>query len=206
MLADSIAATGAEAVLIGVPDVAVIPFASKGTVYFCLKTGVCPGIPEAGFPQDFAVDPSCAPAAAGGLGDTTLIPWTIGVARILQAAQGVPGSAGCTNDAEVVTGSELAAIHAAVDAFNSAIADEAAARGWAFVDVNTPLVAETAPGGRIPQFPDLSAVSTGGPVTFGPLFSLDGVHPSTTTHRILADSMISAVNRTYGTAIPFAGP
>jgi phospholipase/lecithinase/hemolysin len=32
------------------------------------------------------------------------------------------------------------------------------------------------------------------------------VHPSTAAHRVIADTLIAAVNRTYGTSIPFAGP
>ena len=45
-------------------------------------------------------------------------------------------------------------------------------------------------------------VPVGGPVTFGPLFTLDGVHPSSETHRLVADSLISTVNQTFGTTIP----
>jgi phospholipase/lecithinase/hemolysin len=43
-------------------------------------------------------------------------------------------------------------------------------------------------------------------VLFGTYFSLDGVHPSATAHRVIADSLIAHVNAKYGTTIPFVGP
>ena len=50
-----------------------------------------------------------------------------------------------------------------------------------------------------------TSTTTGGPISFGPYFSLDGVHPSTLAHTLVADSLVSAVNQTYGTSIPFPG-
>ena len=203
---DSITASNpdAKAALLGVPDVTETPFVSTGTLYFCLKNGVCPGVPQAAFPPNFTVNPNCAPAALGGLGDGTLIPWTVGVVRILKAAQGLPGSVDCTVDADVVTVAEHDNLAAAVTGYNAFIQAQAAARGWAYIDINAMLLAYRGLG-QIPPFPTLPT-APGGSVLFGPLFSLDGVHPSTAAHRIIADSLISAVNRTYGTSIPFAGP
>jgi len=37
---------------------------------------------------------------------------------------------------------------------------------------------------------------------FGRAFSLDGLHPSASTHRILADTLRHVINSAYGTAIP----
>ncbi len=205
---DAIEATGAEAALLSVPDVTVIPFASAGTIYFC---GSFAGAPLCGltpqFPPNFQVDASCAPGAAGGQGDVTLIPWTIGVVRILTAAQD-PGntySVNCTLDNEVVTSTELAGLQAAVAGYNTYIQAQATSRGWAYTDINGPLLALKADG-TIPSFPDITQVASGQPVGFGTIFTQDGVHPSAAAHRIIADSVISAVNQTYGTAIPFVGP
>jgi phospholipase/lecithinase/hemolysin len=39
-------------------------------------------------------------------------------------------------------------------------------------------------------------------VGFGPLFSLDGVHPNATAHKIIADSIASHLNTAFGTTIP----
>jgi lysophospholipase L1-like esterase len=203
---DSITASNpdAKAVLFGAVDVTAAPYVSTGTVYFCLKTGVCPGVPQAAFPPNFTVNSNCAPAALGGLGDGTLIPWTVGVVRILRAAQGLPGSVDCSVDADVVTVAERDNLHAAVTGYNTFIQAQAAARGWPYIDINAMLLAYRALG-QIPPFPTLPT-APGGSVLFGPLFSLDGVHPSTAAHRIIADSLISTVNRAYGTSIPFAGP
>lgn len=202
---DSIQAVGVKgAALFGVADVTAIPYASLGTVYFCLRYGGCPGVPAASLPAAFTVDPDCAPAALGGSGDAVLVPWTVGVVRILQAAQGLPGGIDCAVDADVVLPDELANLRSAVAAYNAFIRSQAAARGWAYVDITSALLGYRA-AGTIPAFPVLPA-APGQSVGFGPLFSLDGVHPSTTTHRLIADSLIAAVNRTYGTSIPFAGP
>lgn len=203
---DSIMATNptAKGALLGVADVTSIPYVSTGTLYFCLRNGVCPGVPQAAFPAVFSVDPDCAPQALGGQGDGTLIPWTVGVARILQAAQGLPTSIDCAVDADVVTPAERATLQSAVAEYNAFIQAQAAERGWAYVDITAILLAYRAQG-LIPQFPALPAAA-GQSVGFGPLFSLDGVHPSTAAHRLIADSLIAAVNRTYGSSIPFAGP
>lgn len=203
---DSIVASNPDVkgALFGVEDVTAIPYVSTGTLYFCLKNGVCPGVPQAPFPPNFTVNANCAPAALGGLGDAVLIPWTVGVVRILQAAQGLPGTVDCSVDTDVVTAGEHDAIQAAVTGYNAFIQAQATARGWAYIDITSILLGYKARG-QIPLFPTLPT-ALGQSVTFGPLFSLDGVHPSTAAHRLIADSLIAAVNRTYGTAIPFAGP
>lgn len=199
---DSIQAEGASAVLISVADVSVIPYASKGSVYWCLRTGLCPGVPQQ-LPPALTVDNSCAPAAAvpGAKGDSTLIPWPVGVPRIAAAAQGAPMTINCTVDNDVVTASEYAGLRTAVAGYNAFIQAEATARGFAYLDINAPLTAAVI-GGLIPPFPDLSAALAGGNVGFGPLFSLDGVHPSTTAHRLVADSVASVINQKYGTTLP----
>ena len=53
-------------------------------------------------------------------------------------------------------------------------------------------------GQQVPPFPNLGS----GTATFGPWFSLDGVHPSTAAHRLIADLMMEAVHARYGTTIP----
>jgi hypothetical protein len=203
---DAIEATGASAVLIGVADVSVIPFASRGATYWCLKTGLC-GVPAAPFPPNFGVDNSCAPSAAvpTSSGELILVPWPVGVPKIAAAAQGAPAgipqtTLNCDTD-PVVSPTELAGLQSAVAGFNAYISAQATARGMAYVDINAALLALVATG-AIPPFPDLSALGTGGSVTFGPYFSLDGVHPSALAHELVADSLASKVNQTFDTSIP----
>jgi lysophospholipase L1-like esterase len=204
---DAIEATGASAALISVADVSVIPFASRGATYWCLKTGFCPGVPAAPFPPNFTVDVSCAPSAAvpTSSGELILVPWPVGVPKIAAAAQGAPAgipqtTLNCATD-PVVDPAELAGLQSAVAGYNGYIAAEAAARGMAYLDINPPLLALVGTG-EIPPFPDLSAALAGGSVTFGPYFSLDGVHPSGLAHQLVADLLTSAVNATFGTSIP----
>lgn len=205
-LMDSVAGTGAKAVLFGIPDITVIPYASTGATYWCLKTGACPGVPAAAFPPTFTVSNNCAPAAAipGAKGDSTLVPWPIGLAKIKSALAG-PVTLDCSADAEVVTPAEYAAARNATDADNAVIQQQAQAHGWAFVDANQ-LESGLRSTGGIPAFPDISGALAGQSVLFGPYITLDGLHPSTQLQRIIADSMISAVNRTYGTGMSFVGP
>jgi len=212
---DSIEATGAKAALIGVADVTLIPYTSMGAVYWCLRTGLCPGVPAAAFPPNFGVNVNCAPHAAvpTSNGDSILVPWTVGVPKIAAAAQGAPAgipqtTLNCATD-PVVSPAEYANMHGAVVAYNNYIQSQAAARGMAYLDPNITLGAAKA-AGLIPLFPDLSGLATLSPITFqgtglpaaSSLFSLDGVHPSTLAHQLIADSLASTVNQFFGTSIP----
>jgi phospholipase/lecithinase/hemolysin len=200
---DSIAAEGAQAVLLGVADVAVIPYASRGSVYWCIKNQPACGVFPSAFPATFTVNNNCAPNAAipGSKGDSILVPWPIGVPRIAAAAQGANTTIDCSVDTDVVTATEYANLRTAVAGYNAFIQAQATARGWAYVDVNGPLLQAVALG-IIPPFPDLSAALAGGNVLFGPLFSLDGVHPSTVLQRLVADSVASAINQKFATTLP----
>lgn len=211
---DSIETTGASAILFSVADVTVLPYASFGAVYWCLRTGLCPGVPAAAFPPNFGVNINCAPAAAvpGSKGDSILVPWPVGIPQILQAQAYPAGSPQNTLDCAtdpVVSPSEFANLRNAVLGYNGYISAAAAARGMAYLDVNANLLALKA-SGDIPAFPDISKVATGGSVTFQKtgaaastsLFSLDGVHPSSLAHQTAAKAMIDGVNAFFGTNIP----
>lgn len=199
---DAIEATGAQAVLISVADVSAIPFASAGAIWFCLKNGGCPPPlpplnPQLAAIPTFQVAASCAPPA----GLQVLVPWTIGLAKVNAAIGGTPSTIDCAVDTEVVTATELQGLKTAVAEYNAFIQQEAETRGWAYFDINPTLLARVQDG-TIPAFPDISGVLTGSSVTFGPLFSLDGVHPSSLAHRVIADSVASAINQHYGTDLP----
>jgi hypothetical protein len=167
-LLDSVAATGAQGVvLFTVPDVTVIPFASTGSTYWCLRTGLCPGVPQQ-LPPTLTVSNNCAPDAAvpGAKGDSILIPWTKGLPRIAAAAAGQPTTIDCSVDSVVVTPSEYANMRNAVLAFNATVTAQLTAHpDWTVVDMNAILVAARL-SGLIPGFPDITRASTGGTVTF----------------------------------------
>jgi hypothetical protein len=202
---DAIQATGARAIALSVAEVSVIPYATRGSTYWCIKNQPACGTFPAALPPAFSVSDNCAPlvANAAAKGDSTLVPWPIFVPKIAAAALGgVQDTLDCTADAEVITAAEYANVRTAVQAYNAHIQSAAAARGMAYWDVNPTLLAQLQtpanPTGLIPAFPDLAPALGGGSVGFGPLFSLDGVHPSSTTHRIVADSVAATVNAFFG--------
>lgn len=79
---------------------------------------------------------------------------------------------------------------ATVQGYNRIIGELAAQYGAAVFDVN-PFLAE------LPGRPLLPTASS----PFGRSFSLDGVHPSADTQRLLAQKLAGFLNRTYGTAL-----
>jgi hypothetical protein len=206
---DSIAKVGAKAILIGVADVTAIPYASSGATYWCLKTGACPGVPQAPLPPNFTVNNNCAPMATGipgAKGDSVLVPWTVGVPKISAAAKGTATTVDCTVDNEVVLPAEYKVMRDAVAGFNAFISAQATQHNWAYVDPNPILLAYRADPTKIAPFPSLPTGPSQPNVLFGSFFSLDGVHPSAAAHRVVADSLIAAINKKYGTTIPFVGP
>jgi hypothetical protein len=206
---DAIEATGASAALIGVGDVSVIPFASRTAIYYCLTydddlrcAAPLPETPDpnlAGlaFLGLWTVDVNCA--APEGL--ATLVPWTKILPKLGAAAAGSPQTLDCSVDSDVVTPAELTGLSTAVAGYNAYISAQAAARGMAYIDINGPL-GELVATGAIPAVPNLAPALVGQPVTFGDYFSLDGVHPSSVAHHLVADLLTSAVNETFGTSIP----
>ncbi len=208
---DSITKVGAKALLIGVTDVTAIPFTSSGATYWCLdpKNPVtCPGVPKAAFPATFTVSNNCAPSTLGfgTKGDSVLVPWTVGVPKLQAAQAGASTAVDCTIDNEVVLPAEYKRMRDAVAGFNVYLSTQATQRGWAFFDPNPALVAYRADPTKIAPFPTLPTGPSQPNVLFGTFFTLDGVHPSAAAHRVVADSLISAINAKYGTTIPFVGP
>lgn len=201
---DAIEAEGADAVLLSVPDVTVIPYASSAAIWYCLKNGGCPPPLPAQDPTlaaipTFTVNVNCAPPS----GVPVLVPWPVGLAKLAAAARppNTPTSIDCSVDSEVVTASETQGIATAVATYNAHIAAEAAARDLAYLDVNPALQALVADG-TIPRFPNIAPALAGQSVGFGPIFSLDGFHISSIAQRIVADSVASVINQHYGTSLP----
>lgn len=202
---DSIAKVGAKAILIGVVDTRIVPYTTPGSVFWCLKTGVCPGVPAAGFPATFTVNNNCAPGAAipGAKGDSVLVPWPVSIPRLSAAAGGASTSIDCSVTADVVTPAEYRVLATTVAGYNAFISAQAASRGWAYWDPNPALATAKATNPtQVTTFPNLPSVATGGNVTFGTYFSLDGFHPGTAAHKAVADSLAATINRVYATSIP----
>jgi len=188
---DELEAAGAEGgVLVGVADVTQVPHLSPGAAYF--------GADQQGaLPPTFTVDGSCAPAALGGVGEETLVPFGYGFGELLTAAQGgAEVTLNCGADARVLSAEELTALGTAVASYNAIIEEEATTRGWAYYSPN-PTFAQLRAAGDIPLFPDVQNPTA----LFGPIFSLDGVHPSSTAHELVAEEIADAIDATYGTSL-----
>ncbi len=205
---------GLEGVLVGVADVTLAPFLSPGAAYFQAEA-------QGALPPTFDVADNCAPESLGGVGETTFVPFTYGIGVLLNLASAgqqveldctdnrdieeIVGPAAVPDDIEgtsLLVSQETGQVVGAVQAYNQAIQAEAQDRGWAFFDPN-PLFLSQLQAGQIPLFPNVTGPQA---VTqpFGPLFSKDGVHPSSEAHRILAGAIAEAINAHYDTEL--AGP
>lgn len=198
---DSISEVGPQGgVLIGVANVTAIPFFSRGSTYWAIKNGLVPG---ASFPPTFLVDNNCAPAATaipGARGDSTLVPFPYGGA-LLAASAGGPVTLSCADAVlQIVAPNELKALATAVTQYNTFIAARASALGWAYLDPNPTLDSLRTIPTQVASFPTFGAACTANP--FGLAFSCDAVHPSSSTHRLMANKLRQAINARYSTAIP----
>ncbi len=194
-------------VLIGVANVTAIPFFSLGRTYWAIKNGLVPG---AAFPAAFTVSSNCAPIATGipgARGDSVLVPFPYGAALLGAAQAGAPRNLDCLDSvAAVVVPSELRKLVTTVTAYNTYISAQAMTRGWAYLDPNAKFAALATDTAQVRPFPYFPQGNAGDTVAvrrpFGRAFSLDAVHPSASTHRLIADTLRLLINSKYGTAIP----
>ncbi|WP_022834647.1 SGNH/GDSL hydrolase family protein [Salisaeta longa] len=210
------------AVLFGVADPTIIPYLSPGVSYFGAEQQINQ-FGAATYPTwgSFDVANSCAPQAAGGVGDQILVPFRYGFQGLfLAAAQGASVTLDCANDAplaqrypqlfadgplaaySLLTGLEIQTLRTRVAQFNGFIQQQAQANGWAYLSPNPDLRALYAVGTNtptdptddvIPKFPNITDPAN----LFGPYFSLDGIHPSGATHQLIAQRLIQTINAQY---------
>ena len=100
-------------------------------------------------------------------------------------------------DIFVVDAAEQQSIATAIEGFNTYIAEQAEALGFAYLDPN-PVLASLRQGGQIPPVPDLASSTA----PFGAYVSIDGIHPSSAGQVVLANAVIDAINQEYGLSIP----
>jgi hypothetical protein len=179
----------------------------------------------------FDVAANCSQTAAipGGGTAYTLVPFPIGaptlatanaraqdtavVNAIFRVALGVPGATLPTpttldcGDATAITATESLNLIGAVAAYNATIEAAATELDWVFVDPNDLLAGLSGTPGAILQFPAFPGLPGVTPAMsqntpFGFALSRDGIHPSTSTHELVTDALIAAINAKYGTGIP----
>lgn len=173
-------------VLIGVADVTFIPNLIPGTFYWTLSQNP---IVQQFLPDNFVVSSNCEETR-------NLVPFAYAQQLIGQAEANpeLTIALDCAAGSGVLTSEELEALQTTVAEYNNFIAQQADSRGYAFVNPND-LFSEFED--QIPTTPDLQSDQP-----FGPFFSLDGVHPSSDAHELVADEVINAINSEYGTSIP----
>ena len=178
---------GLQGVLIGVAQIPSIPLMTLGSLIYQNRLALAP----------IVVNPNCN-------GSTALV--TLPRLIPLIRAGGHPGQISCVKGADpadarvgdeyVLDAEERVTLTAAIDAYNAYIKSKADGMGWAYWDPNPPLAALKGSAASLP-FPNFASTT----VPFGTGFSLDGVHPSAEGHKIVANSLIAAINTKYSTTL-----
>ena len=172
---------GVQGALFTVPDITSLPF----------FTTISPRLNAAGTCRVIGPGPAA-------LADGDLVLLTAG--PNLATGTGVPIPCGGNGNplpaAQVLPAASVASIQAAVDGYNTAIRNQATARGWALVDLNGLLRQAATTGFTFQGQVYTSAFVKGG------LISLDGIHPTDLAHGIICNALIEAVNEKFGARIP----
>ncbi len=187
-IADSVKATGAPAVFIGVPQVMLLPAWRLGDVLWQERGAL------ASHGLDVAVD---CQGSANVVNTVAVLPALAAAARTAGRSQALS----CADQPGVVdyvlTAADAALITQTVTALNAAIRAAADKRGFAYDDASGYFTglrtsAEPFAAGRF--------LLTDAPFSVG--VSLDGLQPSVYGHSLLADDVAFALNAKYGWAIP----
>jgi hypothetical protein len=187
-LIDSVKKTGAKVMLVGVP---------KTNGFVSLRTGDELYQDRAEF-QAFGViiQPDCQ-----GSANAIFVP--IKVLNAVGAAQatGTAQAFSCTDQPgaqdNILTPADLQVVNALIDGMNSHIQSVAQTNGWAYVDLATVWAQWVQSRGPFSLSKLLTCNSP-----YGQYTSLDGVHPSTPGYQEMANAAATALNATYGFAIP----
>ncbi|MBI5729979.1 MAG: hypothetical protein HY963_02475 [Ignavibacteriales bacterium] len=188
-LADSLASLKTKVVVANIPSVTAIPYFT--TVPAALKD-----------PTSGAIIQLYGQTTAGV---RALVPGqdllTLQASTVLLNASGAPTGVGLSAsnpiaNKYVLDKDEVAKVAAAISAFNQTIAAAANAKGFALVDVFTFFNTVAANGLSVDGLSLSTAFGTGG------LFSLDGVHPTSTGYGVVANEFIKVINAKFGSTIP----
>jgi lysophospholipase L1-like esterase len=183
-----------KGVLIGVVQVAGIPLLQSGALI--ASSASAQGFINAATGKTVTIHSNCT-------GSTSLVsvPQLIPLIKagthpaLISCQPGVvPGT--LVGDLFVLDATEQATLAATITGYNNYIKSKADAIGFAYYDPNVLLAAQRA-SGAIPPFPIVTSTTA----TFGPLISLDGVHPAAAAHKLIANDLIALINNKYGTTL-----
>ena len=187
-LADSVAATGARGVFIGVPPLTSLPAWRSGDVLWQQRADLAA--------NGITVAADCS-ASTNVVNTVALMPALAAAARSTSRAQPLS----CADRPGVVdyilTAGDVQLISQTVTAINATI--KAAADRHQFAYADTPLYSTMMPFAA-PQFTATQLLSNDQP--FGMAMSLDGFHFSAYGHDLMADVVAGALNQKYGWKIP----
>ena len=191
-MVDRLVAAGVDdGILIGVADVTRIPLLVPASA---LQNQALRAALDLATGRTVTVDASCTGAAV-----------MISLAIVPAIATGLhPATIACTatgneglGDRFVLDQAEQSVITSAVTKYNTYISAKADSVGYAYLDPN-PLWAAARARGDVPTTPNLGNFAQ----PFGPLFSLDGVHPSNAGHILIANALLDLIASEFGVRLP----
>lgn len=186
--------------LLGVVQVTGAPYVSRGGAYFLAQSKI----------PTMTVLPNClasAPIPGGAPGDSAFVyvPFAYGAPIVAKAAAGIPETLDCSVP-QVISVTKAIYMITTVAQYNVVIQQAASARKWLYLDPNVLLKSLATDTNKIRPFPHFpppagpDSISINAP--FGNAVSRDGVHPSTSTQKLIAQALQQAINAFYVSAIP----
>ncbi|UCD25620.1 MAG: hypothetical protein JSW51_06825 [Gemmatimonadota bacterium] len=190
-------------VLIGAVNVTSAPYVSPGGAYFLASQ-------QPPLDAFLTVLPNCLatePIPGTALSAPVYVPFHYGAPIMGAASAGVPTTLDCSVD-EVISAVEARDMIVTVAGYNAAIEAAADARGWPYWDPNVLLLAlQQQDPSSIRLFPAYSPADPQHDTEpFGWALSLDGLHPSSRAHGLIADALIIVINTAYSAGIPVIFP
>jgi len=187
-IADSVKATRAPAVFIGVPQLMSLPAWRAGDVLWQQRAGLAS--------YGLSVASDCQ-GSANLINTVAVLPPLVAAARAAGTAQALSCADRPGETDYVLTSADAALIAQTITAINVAIKAAADQRQIPYVDV--PLFSSEIPFSA-PAF--TAAGMLGSDAPFGMATSLDGIQPSAFGQELMADRVAAALNDKYGWAIP----
>lgn len=187
-VADSIAKTKSQVVIVSIPPVTSMPAFQLASALWAEREALAEfGVTLA---ADCATSPNLVHAAAA-----------VPAAALRAIATGAPETLSCADVPgvadKVLTPADVARIVSAVRQMNARLNQVAAARGWAFADLDPVYSGMAIEAGGYQSRDQLGCL-----LPYGYKLSLDGIHPGGEGQRAIANAVIGAINSRYGFGLP----
>jgi hypothetical protein len=129
------------------------------------------------------------------------VPFHYGAPLVQMASFGIPDTLDCSNP-HVISVANAINMFVTVVKYDSTIRAAAVKRKWLYLDPNALLKQLAGVPGAIRAFPAFPPDPNAVPAPFGSALSRDGIHPSTATQKLIAQTLQQAINAFYNSAIP----